>query len=184
MIDLMIADEKLIKELLEYCTGITIQFIKLMAQTGCDMVSNGDSPAGPSMISADMYEEYALPYEKKVVESAHKEGLPYALHICGDTSIILDKMTLSGADAYELDYKTSSLKVYEALHNRAVLIGNIDPSGVLTLGKPEDVRKAVSDLLEVYRDSDRFILNAGCAIPPIAPSENIRTLINTARDFR
>jgi uroporphyrinogen decarboxylase len=65
----------------EYCTDASLQFIKLMAQTGCDMVSNGDSPAGPEMISAEMFARYAMPYEKRIVEAAHAEGLPYTLHI-------------------------------------------------------------------------------------------------------
>ena len=74
MMDLMMMEENLINELLYYCTDATSQFIKLMAQTGCDMVSNGDSPAGPEMISPDMYEQYALPFEKKIVDVAHEAG--------------------------------------------------------------------------------------------------------------
>lgn len=45
--DLMMTEESRIIELLEYCTDATNQFIRLMAETGADMVSNGDSPAGP-----------------------------------------------------------------------------------------------------------------------------------------
>lgn len=45
--------EALVHELLEYCTEAALQYIRLMAQTGCDMVSNGDSPAGPDLISPD-----------------------------------------------------------------------------------------------------------------------------------
>ncbi len=36
------------------------------------MVSNGDAPAGPELILPSVYEEYALPYEKQVVDGAHK----------------------------------------------------------------------------------------------------------------
>jgi uroporphyrinogen decarboxylase len=41
-------------ELLEYCTDVSRQYLRLMAQTGCHMLSNGDSPAGPDMISPQM----------------------------------------------------------------------------------------------------------------------------------
>lgn len=81
MLDLVIGEPELVTELLEYCTDKTCQFIKLMAQSGCDMVSNGDSPAGPEMISPDMYEIYALPYEKIVIETAHKNNVPYLLRL-------------------------------------------------------------------------------------------------------
>jgi uroporphyrinogen decarboxylase len=80
MIDLIENEEKAFL-LLDYCTDVSLQFISLMAEAGADMVSNGDSPAGPEMISPEMYAHFALPYESKLVEKAHELGLPYALHI-------------------------------------------------------------------------------------------------------
>jgi uroporphyrinogen decarboxylase len=184
MLDLMMGTDEEITFLLEYCLDAGTQFIKLMSQTGCHMVSNGDSPAGPEMISSDMYVRFALPYEKKLVESAHMEGVKYALHICGNTDVILEHMLATGADAIDLDYKTDSIKIYEAFHEKTTLIGTIDPSGVLALGTPDDVRNKSLELMNIYKNSNRFILNAGCAIPPTTPSVNIKTMIETARDFR
>ncbi len=184
MLDLMMGPEEQVIRLLEYCTDATTQFINLMAQTGCDMVSNGDSPAGPEMISAEMYLKYAMPYERRIVEAAHKAGKAYALHICGNTDIILEYMLMTGADAFELDYKTDINKIYNMLHDNTTFIGNIDPSSVLALGTPEDVRKKTLELLNLYKDSNRFILNAGCAIPPTTPSENLKIMIATARNYR
>ena len=81
-----------IEKLLQHCTGITLQFIRLMAATGVHMVSNGDSFAGPELISPALYREFALPYEQLVARAAHDAGLPYVLHICGNTG----PMTNSG----------------------------------------------------------------------------------------
>jgi len=183
MLDLMMSSNEQLGTLLEYCTDATSQFIKLMAQTGCDMVSNGDSPAGPEMISPEIYLKYAMPYEKRIVEIAHNSGLPYALHICGDTSLILEQMLLTDSDAFELDYKTDINKIFNTFHNKVTLIGNIDPSGVLALGTLDSVKEKTLDLLSVYQNSNRFILNAGCAIPPNTPPENLKMMINTARNF-
>jgi MtaA/CmuA family methyltransferase len=184
MLDLMMGTEEQITCLLEYCTDATSQFITLMSQTSCDMVSNGDSPAGPEMISADMFAKYAMPYEKRIVDLAHKLGKAYTMHICGDTGVILEHIKKIGADAYDLDYKTDINLIYNMFHDSATLIGNIDPSGVLALGTVEEVRKKTLELLEVYKNSNRFILNAGCAIPPTTPSVNLKTMIETARNFR
>jgi len=183
MLDLMMESDDRLVALLDYCTEITCQFIRLMAQTGCDMVSNGDSPAGPEMISPEMYLKYALPYEKRVVEAAHALELPYTLHICGNTDVILDHMLLTGADAFELDYKTDISKIYPMLHNQTTFIGNIDPSSVLCLGTPELVRKKTEELLYFYRNSPRLIVNAGCAIPAETPSVNLRTMIETVHNY-
>lgn len=184
MLDLMIGEDEHLQLLLEYCTDASSQFIKLMIQTGCDMVSNGDSPAGPDMISPEMYLQYAMPYEKRIVDIAHQAGLTYALHICGNTDVILNHMLLTGADAFELDYKTDIVKIKNAFSISTTLIGNIDPSAVLALGSVETVHKKTLELLDAYKDSNRFILNAGCAIPPITPSENLKMMIETARNFR
>jgi len=184
MTDLFMAESSLLRELLDYCTEATCQFIRLMIQTGAHMVSNGDSPAGPDMISPELYEQYALPYETKVVDEAHRGGVFYALHICGDTSSILDKMLLTGSDAFEIDYKTDTQYAFDILKDKAAFIGNIDPSGVLALGTPELVREKTTRLLDIFSKTNRFILNSGCALPSITPEANIRALVETARMYR
>ncbi len=183
MLDFYMTEENLVRELLDYCTEVSIQFINLMAQTGCDMVSNGDSPAGPDMISPDLYERFALPYEKKVIESAHDKGLPYVLHICGNTDTILSQMIESGADGLELDYKTDVKRAFELMNDNCTFLGNVDPSGILALGTVDQVRQATTSLLEVFSQTNRFILNSGCALPPSTPAENIREFIKTARNW-
>lgn len=182
MLDLLDEDgHEHVIELLRYCTRVTCDMIALMAETGADMVSNGDSPAGPAMISPKMYREFALPYEKECVAEAHMHGLPYALHICGDTTPILEDMRETSTDAVELDYLTDIHKAHDCFKDDICFIGNIDPSGVLAFGTTDEVRRRTDDLLSVYRDSPRFILNAGCAIPAETPSENLRAMIEVAR---
>jgi uroporphyrinogen decarboxylase len=167
--------------LVSYCAGATASFIRLMAGTGADMVSNGDSPAGPDLISPAMYEEFAQPYERRLAEEAHRVGLPYTLHICGNTTRILEGMLATGADALELDYKTDARAARDAMKGRAVFIGNIDPSSVLALGTPALVEAKTRELLEVFAATPGFILNAGCAIPAETPPANLRAMIAAAR---
>jgi len=184
MMDLYLAEPSQVTELLEYCTDITCQFIRLMGQTGAHMVSNGDSPAGPEMISPEMYEQYAMPYEKIIVDTAHKAGLLYTLHICGDTELILTQMVKTGADAFEIDYKTDMHKAFNVLHDVATFTGNIDPSGVLALGTPEQVRTTTIELLDIFSHTNRFILNSGCALPASTPEINLKAYVETARNYR
>jgi MtaA/CmuA family methyltransferase len=167
--------------LLGHCAEAALQFIRLMAETGADMVSNGDSPAGPDLVSPAIYAEFARPYEKRLADEAHVLGRSYALHICGDTTRILDGMLATGADALELDYKTDVRAARDVLRDRAVFIGNIDPSAVLALGTPALVEARTRGLLEVFAGNPRFILNAGCAIPAETPPANLRAMLAAAR---
>jgi MtaA/CmuA family methyltransferase len=170
-----------VHRLLDHCAAATDQFLQLMARTGAHMVSNGDSPAGPEMISPRMYKEFAHPYERRAVECAHALSLPYALHICGNTSLILEDMVATGSDALELDYRTDMRKACEVMRGRCVFIGNLDPSGVLALGSETLVLQKTRELLDCFRDNPRLILNAGCAIPPTTPSANIRAMVRAVR---
>jgi MtaA/CmuA family methyltransferase len=184
MTDLYMGDESLLFEILNFSEDASKQFLRLMAQTGCDMLSNGDSPAGPDLVPPEIYEKFAMPYEKNLAQESHRQGLPYAMHICGNTEMILDKMLETGCDAFELDYKTDTRKAFNLMHNKAVFIGNIDPSGVLAMGTLGLVRKKTEDLLRIFSETHRFILNAGCAIPATTPETNIREMIRTAREFQ
>ena len=167
--------------LLEHCAAAAAEFLRLMAEAGADMVSNGDSPAGPDLVSPLMYGEFAQPYERRLAAEAHALGLPYALHICGDTTRILGGMVATGADALELDFKTDVRAARDALRGRAAFIGNIDPSGVLALGTPDLVAAKTRELLDVFAGMPGFILNAGCAIPAETPPANLRAMLAAAR---
>ena len=168
-------------KLLEYCAEATRQFLRLMAESGAHVLSNGDSPAGPELISPDMYRKFALPFEKDAAECSANLGLPHVLHICGDTSLILEDMIETGSDGLELDYKTDSVKTHDVVKDRVTLFGNIDPSGVLALGSIDQVTDKTRELLDLFADTPRFVLNSGCALPATTPSENIHAMIREAR---
>ncbi len=184
MLDFYLTEESLIYELLDYCNEASSQFIKLMAQTGCDMVSNGDSPAGPDMIPAEMFEKWAKPYIKNMADTAHEAGVDYLIHICGNTDIIVNHMLETGADALELDYKTDTQKTFDLMKDKATFFGNVDPSGILALGTPAQVREKTTELLDIFSKTNKFVLNTGCALPSTTPEENIKAFIQTARDYK
>lgn len=184
LMDLVEAPEEGIFSLLEYCCAVTIRYHEMLAEAGSDILSNGDSPAGPAVLSPAMYRKFAWPYEKRVAAAARKLGRPYILHICGDTGLILSDMAATGADGLELDYKTDVRLAREAFGGRTTFVGNIDPSGVLAMGTPAVVEKATRELLEVFGGEPRFILNAGCAIPAETPAANVAAMIAAARAFR
>ncbi|MCC6588544.1 MAG: uroporphyrinogen decarboxylase family protein [Bryobacterales bacterium] len=168
--------------LLEYCTEAVTQFIGLMAGTGVEMVSNGDSPAGPSVVSPGVYRKFAWPYERRVVDEAHTLGLAYMLHICGKTEPILASMVETGADALEIDHKTDAGRARDMLRGRTAFVGNIDPSAVLALGSTAEVESRTRELVEAFAGEPRFILNAGCAIAADTPPENLKAMIRAARN--
>jgi uroporphyrinogen decarboxylase len=167
--------------LLEYCTDICCQFLMLMAKTGCHMLSNGDSTAGPDVLSPRFYSACALPYAQRVAACSHELGLPYLSHICGKTDRILSQMAEMGADGLEIDYKTDAKAAHHVFKDRVTFVGNLDPSAVMARGTPELVRRKTAELLDVFADNPRFILNSGCALPADTPGENVRAMCACVR---
>jgi uroporphyrinogen decarboxylase len=82
-----------------------------------------------------------------------------------------------------LDYKTDPARAKATAGRGHVLFGNIDPSGVLALGSVDQVRDAARRLIETWKPGGHFVLNAGCALPPTTPPENIRALVAAAAEF-
>jgi len=181
MMDLAEAEPGPIREVLDYAAGAVEAMLRRMAEAGADVLSNGDSPAGPEMISPAMYRSFALPWERRLAGLACELGRPYILHICGAAGPILADMAATGADGLELDQRTDARRARAVLGGRTTFVGNIDPRAVLALGTPAAVERATRDLLEAFRGEPRFILNAGCAIPAETPSANLRAMIQAAR---
>lgn len=92
-------------------------------------------------------------------------------------------MANAGFDAVELDYKTSTEAIFNNFSKSVTIFGTVDPSGVIALGKPEDVRREILEIEKYYKGNPRIVYGAGCAIPPITPEENIRVFVQTVREL-
>lgn len=68
---------------------------------------------GPEMISPDMYRKFALEPEKLLLNAAHEESLPYLMHTCGNTDIILQDMANASFDAVGPDFKTPMEAIFK-----------------------------------------------------------------------
>jgi len=176
-------DDPRITRLLEVCYQSHLAVHRALAKAGAHLTSMGDSLAGPDVTSPRMFERFAHPYEARLVQDLHADGIFVVIHICGDTSKILDQLAEYGPCGFELDYKTDCVKAKQTAGQRHVLFGNIDPSAVLAQGTVEQVRDATRKLISVWKPSGRFILNSGCAIPPTTPPENIRAMVEAAHEY-
>ena len=72
-----------------------IIFTSLQIKAGAHCIGIGD--AFCSQIGPDLYNQYAFPRQKKLVDFIHSEGCIAKLHICGNTESILDGMISNGS---------------------------------------------------------------------------------------
>jgi len=176
------AKAELVRRLLEYTTQQVITYGRALIDAGAHMTGMGDSIAGPDVCSPDMYRRWALPYEREVVETLAAEGKRIGLHICGDTTRIVDDMVATGSPLLAVDYKTDRAAAKEATRGATSVIGTVDPSAVMALGSTDDVRAAARRDIEILGVGGGFILAPGCALPYDTPDENVRALVEVAHD--
>jgi MtaA/CmuA family methyltransferase len=168
-----------VRDLLEICFEVEIAFARAQVEAGADIVGLGDAIA--SQISAQMYRELALPYERRIFDAVHEMGALARLHICGDTTHLVPLMAESGADIVDLDWMVDIRSAAEALGDYPVICGNFDPVAIMLQGTPDQVRKATLYCLQA--GGQRCISAAGCEIPDGTPHENLQAHAQAVQQF-
>ena len=182
MMDLMIEDKKLINEVLDYCRRACVLFAKAQKDAGAHATSIGDALAGPNMISPEMYREFAFEPERRLVEEVQAYGIPFSIHICGNTDAIISDMGATGAKILEVDWQLDMQKAREEVPLSTVLMGNINPSFPLVHGTPQDVEDAVKNVITATKGRSLFV-SSGCAMGSNTPEENFKALIAATRKY-
>lgn len=182
MMDLLTEDKQLIDDVLEYCRKISAVFAKAQKDAGAHVTSIGDAFAGPNLISPDMYRQFALIPEQKLAKEVQDYGIPFSIHICGNTNGIIQDMGTTGAKILEVDWMLDIKEARRLVPEDTVLMGNIDPSSPLVIGTPSDVDAAVKRLIEATKGK-RHIISSGCAMGRNTPPENFKVFIEAAHRY-
>lgn len=166
-----------VEELLEVCVETGIAFARAQVEAGAELIGLGDAIA--SQVSPAMYRTFALPYERRIIDAVHAMGALARLHICGNTTRLLEDMVASGADIIDLDWMVD----WEAAHRRStgVFCGNMDPVAVIFQGSPGVVREGVLACLRA--GGRKSFSGAGCEIPDGTPPENLRAHAEALREW-
>ena len=164
--------------LLDRVNEFLISFGKALIESGVNAFYVPEPTASSTMISPRMFSEIALPRLQML--TSRLDG-PVILHICGDTKPILPAMGESGAKVLSLD-QCMDLSESRVMTSAKVLAGNVDPVKSLLMGDAETVRRDALHCLQ-SAGTERFLLMPGCAVPPKAPAENLRAMVETAAEF-
>ncbi len=167
-------DPAFIKDLFEFVLDLGLRFGRAQAAAGADIIGVGD-PAS-SLVGPGIYEETVWPYQKRLVDGLHSAGAKVRLHICGNTRRILAAMGRLGCEIVDIDSKVSLSDARAEMGPQQALLGGIDPVRVLQNGSVAEIAAAVETSFR--QAGPRYILGAGCEIPPDTPAENLRVLSN------
>lgn len=173
-------DPAFIRDLFEFVVELELRFAREQIQAGANLIGVGDAAA--SLIGPQLYQEFVLPYEQKLVDGIHGLGGRVRMHICGNTRRLLTGMGQLGCEIVDLDSLAPLDEARQQMGGKQVLLGNLNPVTVLRNGDPETVTRT---LIECHRQAGaRFIVGAGCEVPRDTPLENLRALCDYAKQHR
>jgi uroporphyrinogen decarboxylase len=176
-------DPDMVHTVLEKCTQFLISYAKAYREVGADGIVMAEPVAG--LLSPTLEEEFSAPYVKQIVDAVQNDDFIVIYHNCGDNvPKMLDSILSTGAAAYHFGNAVDLEKdILAKVPANVVVMGNVDPVGVLRMGTPESVREATTELLQKCTPHPNFVLSSGCDMPPKTPWENINAFFAAAEDF-
>ena len=122
---------------------------------------------------------------KQIVDAVQDDSFAVIYHNCGDNvPKMLNSILSTGCAAYHFGNAVDMEKdIISQVPTDTVVMGNVDPAGVLRMGTPESVRETTISLLKRCAKYPNFVLSSGCDIPPMTPWENIDAFFAEAKKF-
>jgi [methyl-Co(III) methanol-specific corrinoid protein]:coenzyme M methyltransferase len=172
---MMITDPEAVHKFCKVAAQMEAAYLKELVKAGADVIAMSDPSASTDMLSGEMFDEFAKPYIKECWHGA--EGAKKILHICGDTTILLDHMIATGADALSIEEKVDPFKAVELVNNRAALVGNMGVVRPLLQGTPQECAEHAKKIMEAGFN----VVAPGCGLAARVPKANIEAMVKAVK---
>lgn len=125
------------------------------------------------------FEQFALPCLQRVFDA---DVTVKFFHCDARLKAAAPMLEAAGINLLNFGMQHTVAEMKAWTNNRIALMGNIPPRDVLAEGTPADVARAVREMLQPLEDRSRLIVSCGGGMPPNAPTENIKALIQTVQE--
>lgn len=184
MSEIMVAiyiEPDVIMSLLDKCTAFLIDYCKALRATGVAGVVMAEPAAG--LLSDEDHMVYATPYIQQIVQAVQDDDFTIVLHNCGNMGQCTHAMVECGARALHFGNLVDIPQALTEVPEDMMVMGNLDPVGVLQQATPEAVAAATTDLLEKTAGAKNFIISTGCDLPPAVPEANIKAFFDAVEAY-
>jgi uroporphyrinogen-III decarboxylase len=127
-------------------------------------------------ISRRDFEAFGLPYLKRAFDADVTVKFFHNDAPCKASAPLLASAAINLLN-FGIQHTLTDMRAWT--NNQIALMGNVPPRDVLAEGTPADVVRATTEMLNALEDKLRLIVSCGGGMPPKAPTENIRALIDT-----
>ena len=184
----LITDGAKAKTILDRLSDATIAWGKAQAGRGVDAVLMSSAFAGGGFISPKMYQEFVVPYERKVADALHDShpDVPVYTHTCGLLNDRLELLVQSGVDGIDtLDPpplgNTDLADAKRRIGQQMFIKGNMNSVEILTDTEDEFVARA-TQTLAAGKPGGGYILSTACSVAPHVEPWKMERLIDIVNE--
>lgn len=182
LVKLMIHDPETVHKLCEISLQSCMNFADAIVAKGLTP-GIAEPMSSCTVVSPKHFREFAKPYIARFVAHIKSKGRPVSIHICGKTDAIFQDLADIGIDFFSIDNVVDLKKCVNEVGHRMKIGGNVDPSTIMYLGKPSEVRKKTLECIQSGFESPKgFMVMPGCGLPVETPLVNIDAMMDTARE--
>ncbi len=169
------SNKKEVHKALETITETTVNFLKVLLESGIDGIFFATQLATYDLISYEEYKEFGVEYDLRVLEEVQGKTLFNIFHIHGNNTMF-DQVKDYPVEALNWhDRRTyPSLRQAREMTDK-VLIGGIDEHGTLKTAGEKELAEHVEDAISQVEDG-RIILGPGCVVPLDCPESQMEQL--------
>jgi hypothetical protein len=173
--------------ILDRLTTASITWAVGQARRGVDAVLISSAFAGGPLLSPDLYREFVLPYESRVVEATKREGVRVYTHTCGAIGDRLDMMVATGTEGIDtLDPPPlGSVELAEAkarIGDQVFLKGNMDSVELLGAKTADEVLAYATSRIVDGSTGGGYILSTACSVAPAVEPWKLELLTPLAEE--
>lgn len=162
----------MVHTVMQKATQFLINYCLAYKEAGASGILMAEPLTG--LLSPALAREFSHPYVKEIIDAVQDDSFAIFYHNCGNTvpQQAADIYAL-GAMGYHFGNCIDLAEVLKSAPADVLVMGNVDPAGVLRNGTPDTVRAAVRDVMGRCGSYPNFLISSGCDIPPLTPWENI-----------
>ena len=140
---------------------------------------------GP-FFSTAFFDEFFAPYYRELAERAHRHGMHFWLHACGNIEPFLPRLIDLGIDVIHpiQKYAMDETRIAEVYGGSICIWAGFDVQRIIPFGTANEVRAEVRHLMDTWhRPEGRFLFTAGNGINGDCPVESLRALYDEAYSY-
>ena len=166
-----LSDSAKVHAVLDRLTDHVIIYGLALLNRGADALDLSSAFVAAPFLSRKLYQEFVVPYEKRVTEAVKAAGGIVYTHTCGRIGDRLDLMEATGTDGIDtLDpppLGNGDLAVAKRnFGDRLFFKGNMNSVAILDYETEQEVIAEATNRIEIGKPSAGYILSTACSVAP------------------